>query len=355
MMNLADKLAQKYITPYKRRFPVITASGVSGAFDEKAVDIPFVFFHRGQYHMLYTGFDGISYQSALAVSSDLMNWTFKGMVTRREEGSGHWYSLGAAGTWIVKESDDLHAVPRPGKKDGRYWMTFHAHPCKGYEEGPAEIGLAWTEDEELLDWHFSDKPILSWKDGADWEKGGLYKSCLVEKDGCWYLFYNAKNEDIYWIEQTGVAVSEDFIHWKRIGSEPVLAVQKGNWDQRFLSEPCIIRDGDYWLNFYFGFDGKHAQEGFAVSRDLIHWEKAEEPLLTYGAEGEYDSVHAHKASVIAVDGTLYHYYCGVRPSQEGDVSESCGEYRTIMAASSRRWPDQEGSKGEVYERTKMHS
>lgn len=78
--------------------------------------------------------------------------------------------------------------------------------------------------------------------------------------------------------------------------------------------------GSIGLNFYFGFDGVHAQEGFAVSKDLIHWEKAEKPILPYGEErGAYDSRHAHKASVIAVNGVLYHFYCGVRPRQEGDI------------------------------------
>lgn len=340
MMNIADELVKKYVTPYRRRLPVITGSGIPGTFDEKAVDIPFVFWHQGQYHMLYTGFDGISYQSALAVSSDLIHWTFKGMVTRREEEGQHWYSVGAAGTWIVKESDDLYAVPRLKKIDGRYWMVFNSYPQKGYEEGPAELGMAWSEDENLLDWHFPDKPFLSWKDGAEWERGGLYKSCIIEKDGRWYLFYNAKNEDDCWIEQTGVAVSDDFIHWERLQREPVLRVEAGNWDERFLSEPCIVRDGEYWLNFYFGFDGVHAQEGFAVSKDLIHWEKAEKPILPYGEEGAYDSRHAHKASVIAVNGVLYHFYCGVRPRQEGDIPGIYEECRTIMVASSQRWPDQ---------------
>ena len=35
------------------------------------MDIPFDFFHEGKYYMVYTGFDGIGYQSALAQSDDL--------------------------------------------------------------------------------------------------------------------------------------------------------------------------------------------------------------------------------------------------------------------------------------------
>ena len=42
-------------------------------------------------------------------------------------------------------------------------MVFNSYPQKGYEEGPAELGMAWTEDENLLDWHFPDKPFYPGK------------------------------------------------------------------------------------------------------------------------------------------------------------------------------------------------
>lgn len=340
MIKNTDKIVQKYVTPYKWEKPVLTGSGLSGAFDEKAVDIPFVFWHRGQYHMMYTGFDGISYQSALAVSDDLIHWSFKGMVTERRSDSSRWDRTGAAGTWLIKESDNLQDMPKLRKIDGKYWMVYHSYPQTGYEEGPAELGLAWTEDEELLDWNFPEQPFFSWKDGADWERGGLYKACIVQKDGRWHLFYNAKNQESKWIEQTGLAVSEDLVHWERIGREPVLKAEPGTWDWRFVSDPCILRDGDLWLDFYFGFDGDHAREGLAVSKDLIHWEKVERPILECGPEYSYDSRHAHKASVFMAEGTLYHFYCGVRPWQEGDPTSVYDEFRTIMAASSRIWDRQ---------------
>jgi hypothetical protein len=46
-----------FLTLYKLELPVLTGSGAPGAFDELAVDCPFVFQHRGQFYMMYVGFD----------------------------------------------------------------------------------------------------------------------------------------------------------------------------------------------------------------------------------------------------------------------------------------------------------
>ncbi len=43
MIELTDPKIQKYLTPYRYEKPVLHGSGILGAFDEKAVDIPFVF------------------------------------------------------------------------------------------------------------------------------------------------------------------------------------------------------------------------------------------------------------------------------------------------------------------------
>lgn len=342
MIKNTDERIQKYLTPYRYGTPILHGSGVEGSFDEKAVDIPFVFWHRGQFYMLYTGFDGRGYQSALAVSEDLLHWTHKGVILKRREETDRWDRIGGAATWILKESNDLWELPRLKKVDGKYWMVYHSYPDTGYESGPAEIGFAWTEDEELLDWHFPDAPSFSWKDGAEWESGGLYKACVIEHDGMWYLFYNAKNKAERWIEQTGMAYSRDLVHWTRCEENPVLKVSERAWDCRFVSDPYIVRDGEVWVNYYFGYDGRlredghsHAQEGLALSRDLIHWEKVENPIIPYGDMGSFESGHVHKASMVYHNGVLYHFYCATCPWREGDATSAYGEYRTICVASDK--------------------
>lgn len=340
MISIADERIQKYMTPYKYSRPVLTGSGVPGTFDCQAVDIPFVFWHGGKYHMLYTGFDGTGYQSALAVSDDLLHWEHKGMVLTRDLESSRWDRIGGAATWMLKESNNIWDLPKLKKVDGKYWMVYHSYPDTGYETGPAEISLAWCEDEELLDWHRLEEPVFSWRGGLEWEAGGLYKACLLDVEGTYYLFYNAKNREARWVEQTGMAVSKDMLHWERCKENPILKVNPLGWDERFVSDPCIMKDGDTWLNFYFGLGPGHAQEGLALSKDLVCWEKVDAPIIAPGPEGSLDSTHAHKASIIYADGNLYHFYCGTRPWQEGDKTKIYQEFRTICVAASR--PFEEG-------------
>jgi predicted GH43/DUF377 family glycosyl hydrolase len=299
------------------------------------VDIPFVFRHNDQFYMLYTGYDGKGYQSALAASDDLLHWTPKGVILGRDLESDRWDRVGAAATWMIKESDNLYDIPRLRKVDGKYWLVYHSYPMSGYEEGPAEIGMAWCEDEELMEWHRMDAPVYSWKDGEEWERGGLYKACIISHNDTWYMFYNAKNTDKRWIEQTGLATSKDLIHWTRCEKNPVLRITPEAWDGRFLSDPYIVKDKDHWVNFYFGYNYNHAQEGLAISHNLEDWEKVEEPILTHGKEGELDAGHAHKASVLYYEGTLYHFYCATRPYREGDRTKIWNEFRTIAVAASK--------------------
>jgi hypothetical protein len=61
---------------------------------------------------------------------------------------------------------------------------------------------------------------------------------------------------------------------------------------------------------------------------------AKEPILRYGAEGEIDATHAHKAAVITAGKRLYHFYNAVRPWREGDRTKNGNEYRVISVASS---------------------
>lgn len=164
-------------------------------------------------------------------------------------------------------------------------MVYHSYPGEGYETGSARIGLAYTEDETLHQWTRLAGPVLSWEDGAEWKRGGLYKGCLVEYGRLYYLFYNAKNsENWIWKEQIGVAVSEN----------------------------------------------------------LLHWVKYPAPILLHGGKGEVDELHAHKPGVITKDGCLYHFYCAVRPGREGDRAYNMDptgaaqkEYRCISVAFNR--------------------
>lgn len=336
-----------YATPFKLGRPVVQGSGIPGRFDAQGVDCPFVFRHRDRFCMMYVGFDGIGYRTGLAESRDLVNWTFKGIMLDRmeEEGSkARWDRIGAAGSWIMLESDGVFDTPVLKKIDGRYWMVYHSYPEAGYEAGGARMGLAWCKDEELLEWNRLDEPVFTYEDGGLWEQGGLYKCCVIHSEGLYHMFYNAKNStDWPWKEETGLAVSEDLQHWRRHPDNPLLKTKPDSYYSVYYSDPCLkySSEDSVWLNFGFGFDGRQAQGALAWSENLAQWTQLERPWLPAGLPGQVDSLHAHKSSVIYWEGVLYHYYCACRPVREEDEAVmgiqdgGNGEFRCISVAASR--------------------
>lgn len=326
-----SQLLTRLRTPYKHNHLVLSPSFKLGQFDSHGVDCPFLFKHDGRFYMTHIGFDGAGYRTGLASSDDLIHWRNEGMILDRgPEGSPTEYN--AALTWIVRDNE-LFGSGELKKVNGRFLGTYHAYPAAGYECGPAAIGLCWSDD--LRNWEV-EEPFLHARDGGDWERGGLYKSCLVEYEGTFYMFYNAKT--VEGVEQTGVAVSDDLKTWERCGENPIVKVgEPGSVDDRFVSDPCVLRCDDVWVMFFYTYstaDGR-ARDSVAFSRDLIYWEKSGEILIDVGPEGAIDSVYAHKPGVISRDGRLYHFYCAVGPAREPVESDfQPGRIRGIAVAWS---------------------
>jgi len=316
-----DEMFQIVQTARKHEKLVIAPSFKADTFDSHAVDCPFLFHHHGKFWMTYVGWDGIGYQTGLASSSDLVNWTKEGLILGRGP-KGSMTEYNAALTCILRDNE-LFGPGTLKQVNGRFVGTYHAYPDPGYESGPAVIGLCFSTD--LRTWIVGD-PVLESDPGFSWEAGGLYKSWLMESDRTYYLFYNAKNKPkktAPWQERTGVAISTDLVTWQRYSDNPVLGLgSRGDFDDRFASDPCVLRHNDTWIMFYFGncTDG-HAREGVAFSDDLFHWRKARQPLIDVGPPGSIDSKYAHKPGIISKDGKLYHFYCAVAPAIDGQLGE----------------------------------
>lgn len=323
-------------TPYKINRLVLRGSGKAGTFDEKLVDGAFVFRWGDEFRLSYIGFDGIGYQTGLARSTDLVNWTRIGCILHRQP-NDPILRYNIAMMWIVRENEAL-GPGRLKKVNGRYLGAWHAYPGAGYESGPAVIGLCWSDD--LIHWEVGE-PILrpDDPDAKPWEQGGLYKPCLVEFDGLFYLFYNAKTKPLPksegggWHEQTGFATSKDLKHWTRSPLNPIIRNgPKGSWDDRFASDPDVLRWNDEWAVFYYGLsskDGK-ARDLLALGSKLGHLMKTDTPLISPGPPGSIDDDFAHKGSIIAWNGDLYHFYTAVSGRWPHAV-------RGISVARSRPW------------------
>jgi len=295
-------------TPYKLDRLVIGPSNRKGEFDSESADVPFVFRQDGRFYMTYVGFDGEGYQTGLASSEDLKTWKKEGLILgRNPQDPVTRYNV--ALTWILREND-VFSAGELKKVDGRFLGTYHAYPRSGLEEGPAVIGLATSAD--LRRWTV-EPPCLRPEDGAPWEHAGLYKACLFETGGVYYLYYNAKNQPEQWHEQTGFATSGNLKEWVRFAGNPVLRNgPPGSADERFASDPCVLRYRKQWALFYYGLDDKGvARDLLALSPDLRQASKCGGYLIDVGPRGSVDSIYAHKPSVIFHQGVLYQFYCAV--------------------------------------------
>jgi predicted GH43/DUF377 family glycosyl hydrolase len=313
---------------------ILKASYKKGSFDSHAVDCPFVFRHNGKYFMTFVGWDTIGYRTGMAVSDDLESWKKTGvLIDRGSPGSYTEYNI--AMTNIIR-NNELFGSGEVRKIDGKYIGTYHAYPGEGYEVGPGMIGICYSED--LMKWVVED-PVLFPEKRYAWEAGGLYKSWLMEHDGVFYLFYNAKNvTEGDWKEQIGFAYSNNLRDWMKYPLNPIITTgERDAFDGRFASDPSVLYHDGYWLLFYFGlsYDG-HARDSVAYSSDFLTWYKTNEILIDIGPEGSVDSKYAHKPSLIAKEGTLYHFYCAVSPSKNGVVGEiETDEIRGISYATSK--------------------
>jgi len=305
-------------TPYKYGIVLKAENG-------KMVDSPSVFRHGGKWYMVYIIFDGTGYETALAVSDDLLAWQTLGKILPFREGT--WDALQAAG-YIALQDHAWGGSYTLATHDGKYWLSYLGGKLKGYEADPLMIGMAWTDDPTRpAPWTRLAEPVLTrdQPDCREWEKLTQYKSNIIhdreQSLGFPYvMFYNAKTVSGH--ECIGMALSHDMKTWVRYGREPVIDNGKG-----LSGDPQITRIGDVWVMFYFGAHWKpNAFDTFACSYDLVHWTKWEGPHLVEPSE-PWDEKYAHKPWMIKHDGVVYHFYNAV--GSEG---------RVIALATSKKLP-----------------
>jgi predicted GH43/DUF377 family glycosyl hydrolase len=212
------------------------------------------------------------------------------------------------------ESYDIKAPRTLKRQDGKFWSLYGAYPRQGgYELRPGAEGVATSRDG--VTWtRFKNEPILSVQQAgcAQWEKDCIYQPWLLKREGRYYNFYNAANGHI---EQLGLATSDNLLHWKRHPDNPVIPHgPQGSFNEKFSSDGKVFRDGDHWVNFFFGVGGGSAHIMAAFSRDLVRWTVDPEPLYKAGGNPSgLDKQYAHKISLVwnPASETFYLYYCAV--------------------------------------------
>lgn len=346
-----EAIYQEVRTPYKYGLVVAPQD------NRHKIDCPTVYRLHGRWFMIYVcyngkdGLDGRGYETWLASSDDLLHWKTLGRVLSYRDEGWDMNQRGGFPSLIDWQWGGTYAQKR---YKGRYWMTYIGGHGTGYEavREPLNIGLAWTKHspDNAQEWQTLERPLLSIhdKDVQWWEKLVQYKSTVYEDrrrtlGHRFVMFYNAGGVNPangLKAERIGIALSDDMRHWQRYAGNPVFAQEAAGI---ITGDAQIVDMGDCYVMFYFSaYDPTrryHAYNTFAVSTDLIHWEKSKGADLIIPSK-PYDDLFAHKSYVIKHDDIVYHYYCAVNKAGQRGIAVATSE---PLGRSSVRFPAPEVS------------
>ena len=322
---------QEVRTPYKYGMVVAPVDNYH------KIDCPTVFRQDGKWYMTYVvyngkdGLDGRGYETWIAESDDLLHWTTLGRILSYKDNGWDMNQRGGFPALIDWTWNGSYSI---SKYKGNYWMTYIGGHGTGYEavREPLNIGMAWTQDDvtKAHEWQSYDKPLLSIndKDVQWWEKLVQYKSTVYDDPQKtmgkrFIMFYNAGGinpDNKLKAERIGIALSNDLKKWKRYNGNPVFANEVG---EIITGDAQIAKMDSLYVMFYFkAYDPSrkyNAFNTFAVSRDLLNWQRWEGEDLIWPTKS-YDEMFAHKSYVVKHNGVVYHFYCAVNNDQQRGIA-----------------------------------
>ena len=352
--DVMNRIYNEVRTPYKYGLVVAPTDNYH------KIDCPTVFREGDKWLMTYVvyngkdGLDGRGYETWLAESDDLLHWTTKGRLLSYKADGWDMNQRGGFPALIDWTWGGNYNI---GKYKKNYWMTYIGGHGTGYEavREPLNIGLAWTNTDvtKAHEWQSSDKPLLSIndKDVQWWEKLTEYKSTIYDDPQKtlgkrFVMFYNAGGinpANNLKAERIGIALSNDLKKWKRYDGNPVFAneaqgIITGDAQIVCMDSPLTPHLSPLYVMFYFkAYDPSRkyaAFNTFAVSRDLINWQRWEGSDLITPSK-PYDELFAHKSYVVKHDGVVYHFYCAVNNDQQRGIAVATS---VPMGRSEVRFP-----------------
>lgn len=227
--------------------------GPAGSWDAVDTLNPSVVRHHNKYFNFYSGFDGKTWHTGLALSTDGIHWERQGRILSPDPAT--W-----EGDYIAANGHALHIG-----NDFFYW----------YQAGiPPRIGLARSPDGRQ--WSKLPRPVLEPGPYRSFDERGVADPYVIRAGRDYYLFYLGQDRAAR--QRLGVARSPDGISWTRLRDNPILELGPfGAFDENGLGEPAVwAQDGAYWM-LYTGRDRhENRRLGLAVSHDGVHWERRPE-------------------------------------------------------------------------------
>ncbi len=130
----------------------------------------------------------------------------------------------------------------------------------------------------------SSEPILKPRPAHPWEKAAVFNAAAIYEKGIYHMIYRATDVGGHsrfgrYINYFGYAVSKDLLHWHRY-DDPILSNDVPE-EQRGPEDPRIVKIDETFYMTYTGFGDRFPGDYricVATSKDLWHWQR-QGPIL----------------------------------------------------------------------------
>lgn len=261
--------------------------GAPGEWDAVDALNPSVVERDGIFYNLYSGYDGQTWHTGLAVSRDGIHWEKQGKVLSPDPA-----------TW---EGDYIAANGHVSIVGGEFYYWYQAGD-------PPRIGLARSRDARR--WEKLPEPVLPLGPRGAWDERGVADPYVLEAGGRLYMYY--LGQDRARRQRIGVAMSEDGIRWRKLRSNPILELGPvGAFDEVGLGEPAVWSfGGRYWMLYTARDRNEHRRLGLATSLDGVHWKRVSRQAVLEGDRPWNAKVVCDPTVLPAGDGTFHMWFGG---------------------------------------------
>ena len=233
--------------------PVLEAGG---GWDSLDVLNPSVVAFHGLLYNYYSGWDGNTWRTGLAVSENGTEW----------EKEDHYLLDTRNDFW---DNSYIAANGSAVCVDDRIYYYYQSLDAS---DGRSKIGLAVSSDGRRFE-ERTDVPVLEPGRDKAWDSHAVADPYVIAFGGQYYMYY--LGTDNVGVQRLGAAVSKDGLHWTKYQRNPVLDIgARGTFDENGLGEPSVIYKAPYFFMLYTGRNNKEQRNiGIAVSRDGVNFKK----------------------------------------------------------------------------------
>jgi len=248
---------------WQARAEPVLSRGAQGDWDAVDVLNPSVIRQGDAYYNLFSGYDGKTWHTGLAVSGDGVTWSKEGKILSPEPATWEAGAIAANGSAITDNGGILYY----------------------YQAGdPVQIGLARSRNGHQ--WAKNGPPVLTVGPWGSWDERGVADPYVIRGGENYYMFYLGMDRARR--QRLGVAESRDGVSWRKLRSNPILELgDYGAFDEKGLGEPAVWASQGYYWMLYTGRDHNEVRRlSLARSRDGVRWEKIP---MTISGDQAWDS------------------------------------------------------------------